>query len=239
MAGHEQFDVVFLDAAGTLFDVRGSVGEIYSSAARRHGVDASPEELQRAFVRAFRQKSLESIPACRDGERLLREKEWWLAIVGEVFAGRMPPSTLRKYFAEVFEIFRTAAAWRLFPDTLPSLKELKDAGCRLGVISNFDSRLIGLLQDLGIGSFFEQVTISWRVGAAKPDSKIFRCAVEAMDVDASRAVHVGDSLREDFAGASAAGLKAVLLDRRDLHAGWKDGWRVRDLSEFCEALVRS
>jgi putative hydrolase of the HAD superfamily len=232
----DSLDVVFLDAAGTLFEVRGSVGRIYSEVARRYGVDASPHKLEEAFTEAFRRKSLEGIPPEGGENRTAREKRWWLEIVQEVFAGRMPDATLRRYFEEVFEAFRKADAWRLFRDTHISLERLRGSGYRLGIISNFDSRLSDLLINLGIGSLFEHVTISWCVGAAKPDSKIFRSALQAMNVPAARAMHVGDSLHEDFAGAQQAGLAAVLLDRRNLHSGWKVGWRIRSLSELCDGL---
>jgi putative hydrolase of the HAD superfamily len=229
----DSFDVVFLDAAGTLFEVRGSVGEIYSAVAGRYGVNAAPNELHKAFVEAFRRKSLEGIPL--DGG-VIHEKKWWLEIVQEVFAGRMPVDILQRYFEEVFEVFRGADAWRLFPDTRASLERLRSGGYRLGIISNFDSRLRDLLDNLSIGSLFEHVALSWCLGAAKPDSRIFCGALEAMKVPAERVLHVGDSPVEDVAGASAAGLHAVLLDRSNVHSEWTSGWRIRSLSELCDNL---
>ena len=68
----DSLDVVFLDAAGTLFEVRGSVGKVYSEVAKRYGVDASPEKLEEAFVEAFRRKSLEGIPPDGGEDRVVR-----------------------------------------------------------------------------------------------------------------------------------------------------------------------
>ncbi len=229
-------EVVFLDAVGTLFEVRGSVGEIYSTIARRHGVDTCADVLQAAFVEAFRRKSLDPIPPANSRHRLMREREWWLEIVRQVFSGRMTPAALLEYFEEVFEVFRTAAAWRLFPEVSHCLDRLHSAGYRLGIISNFDSRLLDLLDDLGIGSQFEHVTISWAAGAAKPDARIFRSALEAMNVLAGHALHVGDSLKEDFAGARGSGIQAVWLDRGDTCPMWADGPRIQSLSDLFEIL---
>lgn len=229
----DTIDVVFLDAAGTLFEVRGSVGAIYSTVAERYDVNAAPDRLHKAFVEAFRRKSLEGIPL--EGG-VIHEKRWWFEIVQQVFAGRMPLDILQRYFEEVFEVFRGADAWRLFPDTRASLERLRSGGYRLGIISNFDSRLRDLLDNLGIGSLFEHVALSWCLGAAKPDARIFCGALEAMKVPAERALHVGDSLHEDVAGASAAGLHAVLLDRNNVHSEWTNGWRIRSLSELCDSL---
>lgn len=232
----DSLDVVFLDAAGTLFEVRGSVGKVYSEVAKRYGVDASPEKLEEAFVEAFRRKSFEGIPPDGGEDRVVREKLWWLEIVQDVFAGKLPVATLQQYFEEVFETFRKADAWLLFSDTRTSLQRLRAGGYRLGIISNFDSRLRDLLINLGIHSMFEHVTFSWCVGAAKPDARIFHSALEAMNVLATKAVHVGDSLHEDFTGAHEAGLRAVLLDRCNLHPGWAGGCRIQSLSELCDNL---
>ncbi len=229
-------EVIFFDAAGTLFEVQGSVGEIYSAVARRHGIEAPPVVLDEAFARAFRRKSGEALPSPHDSDRPAREREWWLDIVQEVFSGRMPAPVLPRYFEDVFEVFRTAEAWRLFPDALKSLDRLRAAGYRLGIISNFDSRLHGLLENLHIGSLFQHVTISWDVGAAKPDARIFQRALRAMNVPASRAVHVGDSLLDDFAAARASGMRAVLLDRCNARQEWSSGPRIRNLSELCGIL---
>ncbi len=229
-------EVIFFDAAGTLFEVRGSVGEIYSAVARRHGVYAQSGVLDEAFARAFRRKSSEAIPSPNGGDRLAQERQWWLDVVQEVISDRMSAPVLQRYFEDVFEVFRTAEAWQLFPDTLKSLVGVRSAGYRLGIISNFDSRLHALLENLHIGSLFQHVTISWEVGAAKPDARIFQNALQAMNVPASRAVHVGDSPLDDFAAARSSGLRAVLLDRRDAYQEWSDGPRIRSLLELRDML---
>jgi putative hydrolase of the HAD superfamily len=224
--------VIFFDAAGTLFEVRGSVGRIYSQVASRHGVTADPEELDRSFYRAFQAKSDEGLPAGPPGE-LEAEKAWWREVVRQAFGAQMPPDVFPGYFDEVFEVFRTARAWRLYRDTEASLKLLRSCGYRLGVISNFDSRLYDVLANLDIRPYFEQVILSWQVRSAKPDEQIFRFALHAMGVPASRALHVGDSLEEDVQGAAQAGLRAVLLDRKRKRRQWKDGPRIESLEELC------
>jgi putative hydrolase of the HAD superfamily len=228
--------VVFFDAAGTLFEVRGSVGEIYSTELRRFGVNVPPVELEHAFVEVFRRRS-RTFPQGAGLHHAQLEKQWWFELVREVLAGRVPAATLRQYFEAVFERFRGKTAWRLFPDTVPCLDSLRLAGFRLGIISNFDSRLKHLLEDLGIGGFFENVTLSWCVGAAKPDAGIFLSALAAMKVPPSSAVHVGDSRQDDFFGARGAGLQAVLLDRLNVHRDWPYGLRIRSLRNLHSILL--
>ncbi len=208
--------VVLLDAAGTLFRVRGSVGAVYSELAARHGVQAPHDQVEQRFVSAFRRKSAEGIAPQDTIDPEVAEKRWWREIVQEVFSDRMSEATMDSYFHDVFEHFRTAAAWEVYPDTSRSLEDLRSRGLRLAVVSNFDSRLFDILENLEIGRFFENTFISWRAGVAKPDPRIFRDAVGALGVAPARALHVGDSLQEDYQGAIRAGLRAVLLDRRRL-----------------------
>ncbi len=118
-----------------------------------------------------------------------------------------------EYFDEVFHAFESAAYWDLYPETLSVLKELKERGMELGIISNFDSRLFTVLRGLGLADFFDTVTISTLAHVAKPSSRIFQLALEKHAVDPDEAIHVGDSVRDDLEGACRAGLHGALVDR--------------------------
>ena len=83
----------------------------------------------------------------------------------------------------------------------------------MGVISNFDSRIYQVLELLGLKNFFSSITISSAVGAAKPDRKIFTTALDKHNSIAQQAWHIGDSFKEDYYGAKAAGIKSFLLQR--------------------------
>jgi putative hydrolase of the HAD superfamily len=64
---------------------------------------------------------------------------------------------------------------------------------------------------LGIAPYLQSVTISSEVGAAKPAAKIFQVALAKHGCEAHQAWHIGDSEAEDYAGAQAAGLRAILI----------------------------
>ncbi len=133
----------------------------------------------------------------------------------EVFAGQGAFPRFEEYFTEVFEFFRGAEGWRLYDEVIPTLAALKARGLRLGIISNFDSRIDDVLRVLSLDHYFDAVHISSREGAAKPDPAIFRAALTRNAIDPGAALHIGDSLREDAAAAAAVGMQAVWLDRRD------------------------
>jgi putative hydrolase of the HAD superfamily len=228
--------VVFLDAAGTLFDVRGSVGEIYCRFARGHGVVADSRAVQSRFVEAFNRMPPLVFPGLQGPVLLAAERDWWKGLVRQVFGSQMTGEVFERFFGDLFEAFRGPECWQLFPDTPGSLGRLRAHGCRLGIISNFDSRLYDVLASLKIDSLLDYIIVSSYAGAAKPDPAIFHAALASARVKAAEALHVGDSLRVDVRGAQAAGLAAVLMDPQGKQPDVPDGWRIRSLSELCALL---
>ena len=210
--------VIFFDAVGTLFRVRGSVGQAYSQVAAAYGVAVDPQALDRAFAQAF---ASAPPPACAGllGSALQEwERAWWRQVVRQTFAGvgslaAFGEERFEAFFARLFEYFATSDPWELYPETLPVLQVLQQEGIRLGVISNFDSRLPRVLQALQLDGYFSSLTLSTQVGYAKPDPRIFQAALAAQGIPPAAAWHIGDSRREDYQGAKAAGLRALWLDR--------------------------
>jgi len=208
--------VVFFDAAGTLFHVKGSVADVYLSYAEPYGVRRTPQLLEAviaAFQRAFRDAPPPIFSVIEPTEIKRCERLWWFDIVHNVFYRVGMFEGFDDYFDKVFQAFDGPNQWVLYQETLGVLKALKEQGFELGIISNFDTRLFNVLRGLGLADLFDTVTISSLARAAKPAPQIFRVALGKHAVDPDEALHVGDSMRDDFQGASQAGLSAVLVDR--------------------------
>jgi putative hydrolase of the HAD superfamily len=92
-----------------------------------------------------------------------------------------------------------------------SLQRLRDAGLRLGVVSNSDGRVEQALRAAGLRNYFDVVIDSALVGVEKPDPRIFYAALAALGVAPDEALYVGDLFEIDVVGARAAGIEAVLL----------------------------
>jgi putative hydrolase of the HAD superfamily len=107
----------------------------------------------------------------------------------------------------------TAEEQRLFPDVRDVLDSLR-ARLPLALITNGASDVQwNKLRGLEIEHYFGAVVMSGEVGIAKPDPAIFRFALDKLGVAPEEVWHVGDSLASDVAGARAAGLRAVWLNR--------------------------
>lgn len=235
-----RIQVVFFDAAGTLFRVNGSVARLYLDHARRHGFaggEASLPQIQQAFARAF-QEAPPPVFAATDPAAIRQcERLWWFDIVHSVFYRVGMFERFDDFFDEVFSRFADPRSWSLYPDTLPALRRLKDAGMELGIISNFDTRLFGVLKGLGLSDWFATVTIASLARAAKPAPSIFEAALEKHAADPDEAVHVGDSMTEDVEGAIKAGLAGIHLNR-DGAPGAASVLTVATLEEVPDLLSR-
>lgn len=208
--------VIFFDAVGTLFDVKGSVGEVYLTYAQKYGVPDT-EQTKHALNAAFKQ-TMKDMPlpifSVERPEKLKQcERLWWFDVVHAVFYRVGMFEGFDEFFEEVFEAFGKSIHWELFPESLEILAQLKGQGFELGIISNFDSRFFQVSRGLGLNTFFDSVTISSLVGAAKPAQKIFCHALDEHMLVPQEALHVGDHPIEDLEGARQAGLHALLIDR--------------------------
>jgi putative hydrolase of the HAD superfamily len=212
----ERPQVIFFDAVGTLFGVKGSVGAIYADIAAQHGVEVAPQTIDWAFGSAFKAAGNPAFPGVDPSELAAREYTWWREVAIATFnqADVLPQfEDFDAFFDQLFRHFATGAPWDLYPDTIATLSQIRSAGIELGVVSNFDSRLHQVLPALGLAEFFTSVTISTEVGAAKPAAPIFQAALQKHRCQPAQAWHVGDSLEEDYRSAIAAGLKGVWLQR--------------------------
>ncbi len=192
---------VAFDAVGTLFHSRGAVGEVYRRVALKHGRDVPAAKLQAAFER---ETGTHGTPVDRAG---------WKSLVETLFREHGPFPAFDAFFEEVYAVFRTGRCWACYPETRDVLRSLRRRDCALGVVSNFDRRLRGLLDDLGIGEYFAAVITPDAAGWAKPDPRIFIHAAARLGAPPSATLFVGDDYRLDVEAARAAGLIGVWVDR--------------------------
>jgi putative hydrolase of the HAD superfamily len=101
-------------------------------------------------------------------------------------------------------------------DVRRALPQLKQAGYHLGVISNRDHPFQDLLNELGIGEFFEFSLAAGEVNTFKPEPGVFEHALGRTDLSARDVVYVGDNYYADVVGARRAGLRPVLYDPRGI-----------------------
>jgi putative hydrolase of the HAD superfamily len=198
-------EAVLLDAYGTLValdDPAGRLGALLAAEGHPHPPERVASAL-RAEVLHYRAHHDEG----RDPASLASLRLNCAAVLAEGLGDDVPP------LPRLTELLVDALRFTLLPDALPALDALAGAGLRLGVVSNWDCSLGDVLAGLGVADRFGVVSVSAVVGAGKPDPRIFRHALGALGVAPEAAMHCGDLPAYDCAGAAAAGVRGVLIDR--------------------------
>jgi len=111
-------------------------------------------------------------------------------------------------------------------ETIEIIKKLKARGVKMAIVTNVVPELLEhqrkKVQALGIADLFDAIVYSGELGIHKPDRRIFDHAAKLLGVSNEDCLFVGDDADSDVAGALAAGMEVVWLDR------WQDDDRFRD-----------
>src|SRR5690606_11999579 len=110
--------VIFFDAVGTLFDVKGSVGEVYSTYAVKYGfsaTDQTPKALNAAFRQTIKEMPLPVFSVDRPEKLKQCERLWWFDVVHAVFYRVGMFEKFDDFFDEVYEAFGRDTHWEVYP----------------------------------------------------------------------------------------------------------------------------
>jgi putative hydrolase of the HAD superfamily len=223
---------VLLDALGTLVELEPPAARLRRELKQRLGLRVDQVTAQRAIAAeiAYYRRHLDE---GRDAASLAALRQRCAAVVCEALTQsgtRGVPGP-----AQMTETLLASLRFRRFPDAVPALTELRRRRIKTLVVSNWDISLHAVLERLGVARLVGGVLTSAEAGARKPSPEIFARALATLGVSAGAALHVGDNLDEDIAGARAAGIEPVLISRRG-RVGREDVPQVVSLTELVERL---
>jgi putative hydrolase of the HAD superfamily len=201
------YRAVFFDAGETLVHPHPSFPELLVQVLQQEGYEADPELVrEKIFVVSDR-----FMEAARGGELWStsadRSREFWASIYRSLLAEMGLPFGDGLAQA-LYRTFTDLGNYRLFDDAVPILERLRADGFRLGLVSNFEEWLERLLESLGVSEFFEIQVYE------KPDTRLFKLALDRMNAEPDTSVYVGDHPYFDIEPAQSIGMFAVLIDRR-------------------------
>ena len=224
------YRAVLFDAGETLVHPHPSFPELLVQVLHEQGYDADPE-LVRKKIFVVSDRFME---ASRGGElwstSAEKSREFWASIYRSLLAEMGLPFGDGLAQA-LYTTFTDLSNYRLFPDAIPVLEALQRAGFKLGLVSNFEEWLERLLESLGVSRFFDIQVISGVEGYEKPDTRLFKLALDRMNAEPETSVYVGDNPYFDIEPAESIGMFGVLIDRR---ARFPDhgGTRITTLDEL-------
>ncbi len=229
---------VFFDLYGTLAGFRPSRYEIQSEALADFGISVTPQGILSGYHLADAFMSYQN--ATKPVRSLSREEN-------RIFFAEYERRVLRGAGVEVsqdeaWQIWRRIRkidyGLALFDDTIPVLEKCRQMGLTVGLVSNMNQSGDELAGSIGLLPYLDFSITSHEVGAEKPSPIIFERALERAGARPENAVHVGDQLTSDVAGAENAGISPVLLDRDGNHRHYTAQPRIEELSELPELLER-
>jgi len=202
---------LLLDALGTLVALDPPAPALRRELARRFAVQVTEAQSQHALgqeIAYYRQHLDEGCD--RASLAALRGR------CAEVLRAALPRSRRLARVANeaLTEALLASLRFTAFADAPPAIAAARARGQRVLVVSNWDVSLLEVLARIGLAPLLDAVVTSAQVGARKPAGAIFEHALALAGVAAQHAIHVGDSVDEDVAGARAAGLTPILI-RRD------------------------
>jgi len=211
-------DVVTLDALGTLVELERPAPRLAAELAAR-GVRVSEPQAgaalraEIAYYRAHHDGAADAPSLALLRERCAEVLRAALERAG-VDTGVLAPDELR-------DALLGALRFRPFDDVPAALAELRAAGHRLVVVSNWDVSLHDMLRTTGLAALVDGAISSAEAGERKPAPGIFRRALQLAGAGGGElsGLHVGDSVELDVVGARAAGMRAVLVARAGAGAG--------------------
>ncbi|CAB0014821.1 unnamed protein product [Nesidiocoris tenuis] len=222
--GRYPFKLVTFDVNGTLLKPKGAIGQTYAQFARRRGLSVDPQILDGGFRVAYKSMS-RNHP--NFGQAGLQWKCWWQAVVRETFKSAIGLADEKKLSQidvvtdDLIKHFSTGESWEIENGALEVLERLKNNSVGLGVVSNTDPRLHGILDDLRMAKYFVFVLTSYEAKVAKPDVQIFLHARDAYSrisgtgPECESILHVGNSYDLDYLGAKRAGWQGILVNCKD------------------------
>lgn len=233
-----QIRTITFDCAGTLVRVGWNPARFACECLEKLGAefDAGHAEAEYGRLLQTRWRSYQELNKSRDPEIC---DAWWKALSADWLTALGIPGDL---LDPITDLARTgiygpeSVVFSLYEDTLPALRELKEKGVQMAVLSNWDYSLHRVIHMFGLEAYFDVVIASLEEGVEKPEPGIFSIALSRLGASAAETLHVGDHPIDDVQGARGAGLWALHLDREGVE---KLPLRITDLRRICEVLAWS
>jgi HAD superfamily hydrolase (TIGR01549 family) len=210
---------ILFDFGGTLYDYYPSNSVIWSRIAKRLGVDISPNDPR--IRKGMQKQSIETTKRAKPFSKLSREEIHTLNLHVLAAMGIDGNGTM-EIIREEFD--KRGHGYRINPESKETLERIYSTGIKIGLVSNCPSefgkpRRLTMKED-DILRYFNMIILSGEVGYEKPEKEIFEIAVNSLGLrDASKVMHVGDSLLADVIGAQNVGLIPILYDPFGFHPG--------------------
>jgi 2-haloacid dehalogenase/putative hydrolase of the HAD superfamily len=218
-----RYDIVTFDCYGTLIDWESGIADAFLNAARQDGVELRREHVLSTYERIEPLVEREQYRLYRDvltemASRVAHALGWPLAYERGTF------------------LVSSMASWNPFPDTNAALERLRNAGYKLGILSNTDDDLFAATRK-HFTVDFDVIVTAQQVKSYKPAPPHFLEATKR--IGDQRWLHAAQSNFHDVVPANAMGIPSAWVNRRNDTAlpGGTPTYEVRDMAGLADLLT--
>lgn len=211
---------IFLDVGDTLLTLGIPPGAIYLDVLKKYHLIQSHQEdsdLKKFFSDSWMEMNARPNPEGRDRYHIHPDGQdgWWKELISLFLVkatGSKDITLSEKVYREIFEKFDNESLWNIEPGFFELQKFAAWKKISLGIISNWDYRLRGLLERKQLSSYFSPILISAEFGYEKPADKIFQKAEELSGRSPQELIYVGDKPDLDYHTPLRLGWNPFVID---------------------------
>jgi putative hydrolase of the HAD superfamily len=227
---------IFFDFFNTIANYDKPREQIYLDICKERGIEIDHKALYKSLPKAdsFYREENRRNPI----DNLSKEEQFafWAQYVMIALKGAGVEAD-RELASEILKLMMQSRwEFQLYEDAIPVLKQLKEKGIKLGLISNVAKDVDDLFTRMGLLQYLDFTITSFEVGHDKPDPEIFLAALQKVGLQPEEAIYVGDQYELDIVGARNVGMKAVLIDRADMFPEITDCPRILELAQITEYI---
>ena len=228
-----------LDADGTIFGIKESIGAVYSECCKTHGIEIPAKDIDSIVPKIWdRFRSVYRNEEQGFKSSAEREREVWHDFCFALIEPFHTPENFQPVFETIYNAFASADYRTLFPGTKTLLKYAKTRELVTGLLSNNDERVRTLAYDFNLGELFDHIFPSAELGYKKPAQKCFELVAQKLNLEPADILYVGNNFELDYLASLSAGWKAVWFNPRSHERTDTDTYEVNSIPALKAALER-
>jgi len=214
-----QYKVIVFDLHYTILRLYPSRGIVYQRIFKKHGFNAHPREIKKAFSivwKDYGDKKISENSIKHHNEENI--EKWWfdfhfkmlkrLGLKDQVVAEGINKDIPHQFFSN-------SKIHKMYDDAKKILPFLKKHKVKLVLLTNGYKSTAKVIKYFELNKYFDHIIISCDVGMSKPDPKLYRMIAKKLSVEQKEILCVGDSYATDVIGAIKSGCGAAIIDRKN------------------------
>ena len=223
---------VLFDLYGTLAGFEPSRFTLQSKVAKKYGFELTEKGVAQGYFFADKFMAEQNVTYPIRSQSELEKKNFFAKYEKLVLSGDghdVDIETSGKIFKELQKI---PYSMQLYSDVISVLKELRQKGYKLGLISNMNKTGKEILNEFNLVDYIDVCVTSKDALAEKPDPKIFLDTLTLLNVKPAQSVYVGDQILSDIQGSKNVGIIPLLIDRDNVNVDYSETNKINSLHEL-------